>query len=69
MKKGQTIEEAFKLEEEFFSNHPDYSKISDRLGVGHLVHLLNSLLTVRIKQFLPGIRSKIYTMLQVKYLI
>lgn len=61
---GQTISQAIEAEKEFYESHPEYSKLTGRIGIDYLVKQLNFHLTLKIKKFLPGIRSKIYTMLQ-----
>lgn len=49
----------------FFDKHPEYESVAERVGVDKLVTHLNQILTTNIKRYLPTIRSKIYSQLQI----
>ncbi|BFU19786.1 dynamin-1 family protein [Entamoeba histolytica HM-3:IMSS] len=57
------IKTALTKEKEWFSNHPIYSKIADRLGIPYLTKTLNEILMQHIMKTLPSLRITITEML------
>lgn len=43
----------------YFSSHPSYRHIADRLGTPYLQRVLNQQLTNHIRDTLPGLRDKL----------
>ncbi|EDR29849.1 dynamin, putative [Entamoeba dispar SAW760] len=58
-----SIKTALIKEKEWFSNHPIYSKIADRLGIPYLTKTLNEILMQHILKTLPSLRITITEML------
>jgi replication fork clamp-binding protein CrfC len=54
-----SIQQALKAERHFFSTHPIYRSIANRLGTAYLARRLNSLLLSHIQQCLPELRAKL----------
>lgn len=61
---GCTLTDGQSNEMKFFSQIPDYQLLEENLGVQKLTVKLNALLVRKVKQFLPGVRSKVYSLLQ-----
>ncbi|ELP85127.1 dynamin, putative [Entamoeba invadens IP1] len=63
IEKKVPIRQALKSEKEWFTNHPIYGKIADRLGVSYLSKTLNQMLMQHIMNSLPSLRITITEML------
>ena len=60
------MSESLKKEAEFFSNHPIYKSFVDRCGTAVLSKTLNRILIEHIKRAIPGLRSRVATLIQDK---
>lgn len=61
-----TVEAARRKEREFFDNSRDYSDLADRCGSAYLVTVLNQLLMEHIRTCMPGLRTRVQTLLTEK---
>ncbi|PWA78332.1 dynamin-related protein 3A [Artemisia annua] len=60
---NRTIKDALVAEEKFFRSRPVYNELADRCGVPQLAKKLNQILVQHIKTLLPGLKSRISSML------
>ncbi|XP_020536360.1 dynamin-related protein 3A isoform X2 [Jatropha curcas] len=56
---NRTIQDALGSEEQFFSNHPVYNGLSDRLGIAQLAKKLNQILEQHIRIVLPNLKAEL----------
>ncbi|GKU97895.1 hypothetical protein SLEP1_g10974 [Rubroshorea leprosula] len=60
---NRSIKDALIAEEKFFRSRPVYNGIADRCGVPQLAKKLNQILVQHIKTILPGLKSRISSLL------
>ena len=63
---NKPMSESLKKEAEFFSTHPVYKSFVDRCGTAILSKTLNRILIEHIKRAIPGLRTRVTTLIQDK---
>lgn len=60
---NKSLDDSLRSENEYFSSHPVYSKISSKCGTQYLSKTLNNILMNHIREKLPDIKAKLNTLM------